>query len=291
MAKGDFRAMEIKEVTIVGAGTMGAGIASVVISAGFKANLIDISEELLKKAEKAVEKILSRSVEKGKMTEADKACALGNISYRTDLNKAASSQLIIEAVNENIDIKKKVFSQLAGIVSDDAIIGSNTSALKISELAAAIRWPDKVIGMHFFNPVPAMKLIELVKTDLTSEQTFNIAKQFVGKLGKEAVTVKESPGFIVNRVLIPMINEAAILFGEKVATAEDIDKAMALGANHPIGPLALADLIGLDICLAIMETLKEQLKSDKYEPAPALRELVAAGKLGKKSGSGFHNYK
>jgi 3-hydroxybutyryl-CoA dehydrogenase len=283
--------MEIKEVTIVGAGTMGTGIASAVISGGFKANLIDISEDLLKKAEKAVEKILSRSVEKEKITETDKVRALGNISYTTDLKKATSSQLIIEAVSENTDVKKKVFSQLAGIVPDDAIIGSNTSALKISELAVSSKQPDKVIGMHFFNPVPAMKLVELVKTDLTSEQTFDTAKQFVLKLGKEAVTVRESPGFIVNRLLIPMINEAAILYGEKVASAEDIDKAMALGANHPIGPLALADLIGLDVCLAIMETLKEQLKSDKYEPAPALRELVAAGKLGKKSGSGFHNYK
>lgn len=283
--------MEIQEVTIVGAGTMGAGIASAVISTGFKANLVDISEEFLKKAEKAVEKILSRSVEKEKMTEADKVRAIDNISYTTDLNKAASSQLIIEAASENKDVKKKIFSQLGRIISGDAIVGSNTSALKISELAAASKRPDKVIGMHFFNPVPAMKLVELVKTDLTSEQTFNIAKQFVAKLGKEAVTVRESPGFIVNRVLIPMINEAAILFGEKVAAAEDIDKAMVLGANHPIGPLALADLIGLDVCLAIMETLKEQLKSDKYEPAPALRELVAAGRLGKKSGSGFHNYK
>ncbi len=283
--------MEVREVTIIGAGTMGAGIASAVISAGFKANLIDISEELIKKAEKAIEKILSRSVEKEKMTEADKVRALANISFTANLNKAASSQLIIEAVSENTDIKKKVFSQLAKIVSDDAIIGSNTSALKISELAVASKRPDKVIGMHFFNPVPAMKLVELVKTDFTSEQTLSTAKQFVAKLGKEAVTVRESPGFIVNRVLIPMINEAAILYGEKVASAEDIDKAMALGANHPIGPLALADLIGLDVCLAIMETLKEQLKSDKYEPAPALRELVAAGKLGKKSGSGFHNYK
>jgi 3-hydroxybutyryl-CoA dehydrogenase len=283
--------MEIKEVTIVGAGTMGTGIASAVISSGLKANLIDINEELLKKAEKGVEKILSRSVEKEKMTEADKVRALGNISFTTNLNKAESSQLIIEAVSENTDIKKKIFSKLAGIVSDGAIIGSNTSALKISELATSSKQPDKVIGMHFFNPVPAMKLVELVKTDLTSEQTFDTAKKFVLKLGKEAVTVRESPGFIVNRVLIPMINEAAILFGEKVATAEDIDKAMALGANHPIGPLALADLIGLDVCLAIMETLKEQLKSDKYEPAPVLRALVAAGKLGKKSGSGFHDYK
>ncbi len=283
--------MEIKEVAIIGAGTMGTGIASAVISAGFKAILIDVNEEFLKKAEKSVEKILSRSVEKEKMTEADKVSALGNISFTTNLNKVASSQLVIEAVSENTDVKKKIFSQLGRIISEDAIIGSNTSALKISKLAEASKRPDKVMGMHFFNPVPAMKLVELVKTDLTSEQTFNIAKQFVAKLGKEAVTVRESPGFIVNRVLIPMINEAAILFGEKVAAAEDIDKAMALGANHPIGPLALADLIGLDVCLTIMETLKEQLKSDKYEPAPVLRELVAAGKLGKKSGSGFHNYK
>ena len=282
--------MEIKQVTVIGAGTMGAGIASAVISAGFKANMIDISEKMLNKGRKTVEKILTRSVEKEKMTKDDKGRALGNISFSTDMAIASSSQLVIEAASENIEVKKKIFSHIAKTVSAETIIASNTSALKISELAEVTTSPDKVIGMHFFNPVPAMKLVELVKTDYTSEQTFNIAKQFVEKLGKQPVAVNESPGFIVNRLLIPMINEAALLFGEKVASAEDIDKAMELGANHPIGPLALADLIGLDVCLAVMETLNEQLKSDKYEPAPALKGLVEAGKLGKKSGSGFHNY-
>ena len=282
--------MEIKQVTVIGAGTMGAGIASAVISAGFRVNMIDISEELLAKGEKTAEKILARSVEKEKMTEEDKARALGNISFSTDMAIASSSQLVIEAASENIEVKKKIFSQLAETVSADTIIASNTSALKISELAEVTASADKVIGMHFFNPVPATKLVELIKTDRTSEQTFNLTKQFVVKLGKQPVAVNESPGFIVNRLLIPMVNEAAMLFCEKVASAEDIDKAMELGANHPIGPLALADLIGLDVCLAIMETLNEQLKSDKYAPASALKELVKAGKLGKKSGTGFHNY-
>ena len=282
--------MEIKQVTVIGAGTMGAGIASAVISAGFRVNMIDISEELLAKGEKTAEKILARSVEKEKMTEEDKARALGNISFSTDMAIASLSQLVIEAASENIEVKKKIFSQLAETVSADTIIASNTSALKISELAEVTASADKVIGMHFFNPVPATKLVELIKTDRTSEQTFNLTKQFVVKLGKQPVAVNESPGFIVNRLLIPMVNEAAMLFCEKVASAEDIDKAMELGANHPIGPLALADLIGLDVCLAIMETLNEQLKSDKYAPASALKELVKAGKLGKKSGTGFHNY-
>lgn len=282
--------MEIREVTVIGAGTMGAGIVSAVISAGFKTYMIDISEELLEKGKKTVEKILARGVEKEKITEKDKIRALGYLYFSTDLASVSSSQLVIEAVTENVEVKKKIFSQLGTKVSAETIIASNTSALKISDLAKVIPATDKVIGMHFFNPVPAMKLVELVKTEATSEQTFNLAQQFVQTLGKEPVAVNQSPGFIVNRLLIPMINEAALLFGDQVASEEDIDKAMQLGANHPIGPLALADLIGLDVCLAIMETLTEQLKSDKYQPAPALKKLVEAGKLGKKSGAGFHTY-
>ncbi len=282
--------MEIKHVSVLGAGTMGAGIASSVITAGFKANVIDINQELIDRGRKTVEKILARSVEKEKMSEDEKAAALAKISFSIGLDSAASSQLVIEAISENIEIKKKTFSQLAEIVSADTIIASNTSALKISDMAQFTKAADKVIGMHFFNPVPAMKLVELVKTDYTSQQTLDLAKAFVEKLGKEPVLVNQSPGFIVNRLLIPMINEAAELFGNNVATAEDIDKAMELGANHPIGPLALADLIGLDVCLAIMETLCEQLGSAKYQPATALKRLVEAGKLGKKAGAGFHNY-
>lgn len=282
--------MEIKKVTVIGAGTMGAGIASAVISAGFSVHMIDITEDLLAKGKKSVEKILARSVEKEKITEAGRANALQNIHYSTDLTAASSSQLVIEAATENREVKTKLFSRLAGIISPQAILASNTSALKISELAESASAPDQVIGMHFFNPVPAMKLVELVKTPATSLPTFELARQFVLKLGKEPVTVHQSPGFIVNRLLIPMINEAAWLFGDGIASAEDIDKAMQLGANHPLGPLALADLIGLDVCLAIMETLQAQLNSAKYQPAPALLKLVQAGKLGKKTGSGFHAY-
>lgn len=282
--------MEIQEVTVIGAGTMGAGIASAVLSAGFTVHMIDITEDLLAKGKKNVEKILARSVEKEKMTEAERASALQNIHYSTDLTAASSSQLVIEAATENREVKTKLFARLAGIISPQAILASNTSALKISELAASASAPDQVIGMHFFNPVPAMKLVELVKTSATSLPTFELARQFVLKLGKEPVTVHQSPGFIVNRLLIPMINEAAWLFGDGIASAEDIDKAMQLGANHPLGPLALADLIGLDVCLAIMETLQAQLNSAKYQPAPALLKLVQAGKLGKKTGSGFHTY-
>ena len=269
---------------------MGTGIASAVITSGFEACVIDIEPELLEKGKQKVDKILARSVEKGKMTPEEKGKALSNISFSTDMADASSSQLVIEAATENMEVKKSIITQVAGVVSADTIIASNTSALKISDLAQAIKTPDKIVGMHFFNPVPAMKLVELVKTEFTSEQTFNLAREFVQKLGKEPVSVNESPGFVVNRLLIPMINEAALIFGENVASAEDIDKAMQLGANHPIGPLALADLIGLDVCLAIMETLQEQLKSDKYKPAPALSQLVQAGKLGKKNGAGFHNY-
>ena len=216
--------MDIKEVTVIGTGTMGAGIASTIISAGFKANVIDISNELLEKGKKSIEKILARSVEKEKMTEDAKSKALANISFSTDIASASSSQLVIEAVTENIEVKKEIFAQLAKVISVDTIIASNTSALKISELAEVTNAAKKVIGMHFFNPVPAMKLVELVKTDYTSEQTYNHAKKFVEKLGKQSVVVNQSPGFIVNRLLIPMINEAALLFGEKVASAEDIDK-------------------------------------------------------------------
>ena len=282
--------MEIQEVTVIGAGTMGAGIASAVLSAGFTVHMVDITEDLLAKGKKSVEKILARSIEKEKMTEAERAKALRNIHYGTDLTAASSSQLVIEAATENREVKTKLFALLAGIISPQAILASNTSALKISELAESASAPEQVIGMHFFNPVPAMKLVELVKTPATSPQTFEQARQFVLKLGKEPVTVNQSPGFIVNRLLIPMINEAACLFGDGIASAEDIDKAMQLGANHPLGPLTLADLIGLDVCLAIMETLQAQLKSAKYQPAPVLQKLVREGKLGKKTSSGFHAY-
>jgi 3-hydroxybutyryl-CoA dehydrogenase len=282
--------MEVKQIAVIGAGTMGSGITTVAVLAGFKVVFIDVSEEVLNKAKATVDKNLAYSVTKGKITEPDKANAQQAITYSTALKDTGSADLVIEAVSENMEIKKKVFAQIAQAVSANTIICSNTSALKISDLAALCKYPDKVMGMHFFNPVTVMKLVELIKTDFTSTETFAAAKEFVAKLGKEAVVVKESCGFIVNRVLIPMINEAALIFGEGIASATDIDKAMQLGANHPIGPLALADLIGLDICLSIMQTLQKGLNADKYKPASILQELVQAGKLGKKTKSGFYNY-
>jgi 3-hydroxybutyryl-CoA dehydrogenase len=282
--------MEIKKIAVIGAGTMGSGITTVAVLSGFEVVFIDISEEVLNKARGIVDKNLTYNVTKGKITEADKTKALQAITFSTALKDAGGADLVIEAVSENMEIKKKVFAQISQTVSADTIVCSNTSALKISDLAMLCKHPDKVMGMHFFNPVPVMKLVELIKTDFTSQETFTITKQFVVKLGKEAVVVKESCGFIVNRVLIPMINEAAMIFSEGIASAADIDKAMQLGANHPIGPLALADLIGLDICLSIMQTLQKGLNAEKYKPAPILQELVQAGKLGKKTKSGFYNY-
>jgi 3-hydroxybutyryl-CoA dehydrogenase len=282
--------MDIKRVAILGAGTMGAGIASVVGYSDFDALLIDINDGLLAKAKTRIEKVFERRVEKGLMTNAQKAAALQRIAFSTNLDDARESQLLIEAVSENSEIKRKVFAQLAGVLPEGMIIGSNTSALRISDLAVLTRQPDRVLGIHFFNPAPVMELVEVVATPLTSAETVRIVTDFLVGLGKQPVVVKESCGFIVNRVLFPMINEAALLFSEGAASAKDIDKAMMLGANHPIGPLALADLVGLDVCLAIMETLRDGLGSNKYEPATILRKLVQAGHLGKKSGAGFHQY-
>ncbi len=282
--------MEIKNVTVIGAGVMGAGIATVSLIGGYKVNLIDISEEFLSKAKAKIGKNLLKSVEKEVITEEKRVEILENLKTTSDFSEVANSELIIEAISEKMEIKKKLFSQLCDYASDSAIIASNTSALKISDLASLYKNPQNVLGLHFFNPPVVMKLVEIIRTEKTTEELFNVAKEFVISLNKEPVEVKESPGFIVNRVLIPMINEAAMIFSEGVATAEDIDSAMTLGANHPIGPLALADMIGIDVCLSIMETLKKDFNSDKYEPAPVFKAMVAEGKLGKKSGVGFYDY-
>ena len=282
--------MQIKTVSVIGAGVMGSGIATVSLIGGFKVNLIDISEEFVQKAKSKIEKNLLKSVEKEVITDERRIEILGNLNISADFASVAGSQLIIEAVSENLDIKKKLFAQLCENADSEAIIASNTSALRISDLAALYTKPENVIGMHFFNPPVVMKLVELIRIEKTTDEIFNTAKDFVLALGKEPVEVKESPGFVVNRVLIPMINEAAILYGEGVSSAEDIDKAMIFGANHPIGPLALADMIGIDVCLSIMETLKQDLSSDKYNPAPVFKQFIDAGKLGKKSGIGFYDY-
>lgn len=282
--------MQIKKVTVIGAGTMGSGIATVSLLSGYAVNLIDIKQEFLDGAQSKIEKNLEKSVSKGVITEEERLNMMNALHFSTDFSSVKDSQLIIEAIVENLDIKKKLFTQLTEFAMADAIIATNTSALSITDIANFYKKPENVIGMHFFNPPVVMKLVELIRTGLTSQNVFDLSKDFILTLKKEPVEVKESPGFVVNRILVPMINEAAMIFEEGVASADDIDKAMKLGANHPIGPLALADMIGVDVCLAIMETLQRDFNSDKYKPANILRKMVEEGKLGKKSGKGFYDY-
>ncbi|RKO67416.1 3-hydroxybutyryl-CoA dehydrogenase [Desulfofundulus salinus] len=280
----------MEKVLVLGAGTMGSGIAQVVAQAGFPVVLCDVEDRFVQKGLSLIEKNLARQVEKGKMAAADKEAILGRIKTTTNMADGADVDLVIEAVIENLELKINVFRELDRTIRKEAILASNTSALSISALAAATSRPEKVIGMHFFNPAPVMQLVEVVKGSATSEETFATIKVMVEKLGKTAVAVNEAPGFIVNRMLVPMINEAAYILMEGVASAEDIDTAMKLGANHPIGPLALADMIGIDVCLAVMETLYAEFSDAKYRPCPLLRKLVRAGYLGRKTGKGFYTY-
>ena len=283
--------MEIKTVSVLGAGIMGSGIAQVVAAAGFTVTMRDIEESLVKKGLQTIRSHLDRAVEKEK-TEADEADAImGRIKGTTDLKDAAAeANLVIEAVVEDMRVKKEVFAELDTICKPNIILASNTSGLSITEIASATNRPDKVLGVHFFNPAPVMQLVELIRGYLTSDNTLVATKTFVEKLGKTAIEVKESPGFAVNRILCPMINEAIFIYSEGVATAEDIDQAMVLGANHPMGPLALADLVGLDTLLAVLAGMHQELGEDKYRPAPLLRKMVRAGHLGRKSGKGFYSY-
>lgn len=282
--------MSINQVAIIGAGTMGAGIASVV-SLHNEVVLIDVSAEQLQKATANVEKTLSKWLEKGLITIEASTAAHARLSTSTTLDPVAKVDMVIEAVPEIMDIKKSVFSKLASFVRKDTIVATNTSGLNISEMAVLLENPSRVLGVHFFNPVPVMKLVEVIRANTTDETVFQTAYKWLQKIGKDPVEVSEHPGFVVNRILIPMINEAAWTLADGVASAADIDKAMKLGANHPIGPLALADMIGIDVCLAIMENLQAQLPAGKkYEPAPALRELAVTKKLGRKTGEGFFKY-
>lgn len=282
--------MSINQVAIIGAGTMGAGIASVV-SLHNEVVLIDVSAEQLQKATANVEKTLSKWLEKGLITIEASTAAHARLSTSTTLDPVAKVDMVIEAVPEIMDIKKSVFSKLASFVRKDTIVATNTSGLNISEMAVLLENPSRVLGVHFFNPVPVMKLVEVIRANTTDETVFQTAYKWLQKIGKDPVEVSEHPGFVVNRILIPMINEAAWALTDGVASAADIDKAMKLGANHPIGPLALADMIGIDVCLAIMENLQAQLPAGKkYEPAPALRELAVTKKLGRKTGEGFFKY-
>jgi len=282
--------MEIRKIAVVGAGTMGNGISQACAVAGLDVVMTDIAQAQLDRAMGTVAGSLDRLIKKEKMTVAEKAQALGRIRATTDLSTIKESDLVVEAATENLELKLKIFKQLDETAQPGAVIASNTSSISITRLAAATRRPDKVIGMHFFNPVPMMALVEVIRGLQTSDATYALVEALTKRIGKSPVQVRNSPGFVVNRMLCPMINEAIFALAEGLATAAQIDEAMKLGANHPIGPLALCDLVGLDVELAVMQVLFEGFKDPKYRPAPLLVEMVEAGYLGRKTGRGFFTY-
>lgn len=278
-------------VGVLGAGTMGCGIIQVLAQNDFNVVFIEREQALVNQALETISKNLGRLVSKGRLTEEEKNRIIEKIQGNTDMGALENADMVIEAATENVEAKKEMFRQLDEKCRAETILATNTSALSITEIAAVTKRPEKVIGMHFFNPVPAMKLVEVINGLSTSEETRSAVMELAEKLGKSPVRVEEAPGFVVNRILIPMINEAVGILADGVASAEDIDKAMKLGANFPMGPLALGDLIGLDVCLAIMETLHREYGEDKYRPHVLLRKMVRDKKLGRKSGEGFFDYR
>ncbi|MGY3186800.1 3-hydroxybutyryl-CoA dehydrogenase [Lysinibacillus sp. TE18511] len=282
--------MGIQKVMVIGAGQMGSGIAQVCAQAGYDVKLNDMKQEFFERGLGVMTKNLTRDVEKGRKTEDEKAAILGRISMSLDLQDASDVDIIIEAAVENMEVKQSIFKQIDQIAPAHAILATNTSSLPITEIAAVTNRPEQVIGMHFMNPVPVMKLVEIIRGLATSDEVYKAVEDMTVKLSKTPVEVNDFPGFISNRILLPMINEAIYALYEGVASKEAIDDVMKLGMNHPMGPLTLADFIGLDTCLSIMEILHEGLGDSKYRPCPLLRKYVAAGWLGKKSGRGFYVY-
>ncbi|WP_323032159.1 3-hydroxybutyryl-CoA dehydrogenase [Brachymonas denitrificans] len=280
----------IQTVGIVGAGTMGNGIAQACATKGINVVMVDIADAAVQKGLATISGSLDRLIKKEKISEADKAAALALVKGSTSYDDLKGCQLVIEAATENPEIKNKILKQLDELLPAETIIASNTSSISITELAAQTKRADKFIGMHFFNPVPMMALVELIRGIQTSDATHDAVKALAEHLGKSPITVKNAPGFVVNRILVPMINEAFFVLAEGLATPEDIDAGMKLGCNHPIGPLALADMIGLDVCLAVMEVYLEQFGDSKYRPCYLLKEMVAAGHLGRKTGRGVYDY-
>jgi len=282
--------MEIRRIGVIGAGTMGNGIAQVFAQSGFEVELVDAAAPALERARGTIEKSLGKFVEKGKLSAADRDAALGRLTTTASVDAVADADYIVEAIFEDAAAKRQLFTRLDELTRPNVILSSNTSSISITALGAATKRPDKVLGMHFMNPVPLMTLVELIRGQATSSESMRLASELCATLGKTAMEAADYPGFIANRILMPMINEAIFALMEGVGTPEAIDTVMKLGMNHPMGPLTLADFIGLDVCLAIMNVLHDGLGDPKYRPCPLLRRMVAAGHLGRKSGQGFYTY-